>query len=1351
MRVAAPTFLLRIAVIVSLAIFCGLATTSGTAEAYKLPPDTSGELFTPDVSTDITMIRWAWYPAGSLTSWGIGEQAWVLQWTYQLSACCYTSWLDMTGCPPPPPDWWWPDMCSGSGGGATERPKNLTANAQLGVGSDVPGRLAWKPGCYQDRDLVTMGCYIRWYPVSDATKPPPGRWGRCVRSASGQLFGEEGHMRNPSGCLSDPVNTATGSYVTAESDISLPGIGLPFELTRTYNSSDPTEGQLGRGWTHSYAPKLTLNQSEAVLRAENGAVVHFYRRPGGGFEGEPGALSKLVTVAGGYELIRKDQVRYAFNSSGRLTSLRDRNGNDLTLEYAGDALTEIVDTAGREITFEHGSDAKLDRIVLPDGRDVEYAYTGALLTAVTDLAGKTTEYEYDTEGRLTKTISPEGRTKIENRYGTDGRVVEQIDGLGKSSTFSWNPTTMTATMTDARGKVWTDVYDPYFVLERRIDPLGNETEFEYDADLNSIAVTDPRGHTTTSAYDERGNLLTRTAPAPLSYIETFTYDSENNVLTATDGRGKTTDYDYDTAGNLVETTQPDPDGAGPASRPVTTYGREAGTGLLSSIEDARGKTTELAYDEDGNVTRVTTPLGFKTTMTYDGSGRMTKRVEPRGNVAGADPDDYRTAFSYTGVDQLLTVTDPLGHVTSREYDDDRNLVELTDAKNRVTAYEFDAANQLVQVTAPDLTSTTYDYDDAGNLIERTDAKNHTTNYSYDDANRLAKITSPLGKEWTYDHDAAGNVIEVVDANGKATPLDPSDGTTAFAYDELGRLTTVAYSDATPDVSYTYDANSNRTAMTDGAGTASYAYDALNRLTSVTRGADVFSYGYDAIGNVTSRTYPDSTAVSHGFDDDGRMETVTSGGETTTYGYDPAGNLVSTALPSGTGITSTRAYDAAGRIGELTNSRNTTVLSSFEYTLDEVGNPTEITTASGPRTFAYDELDRLNEVCYQASCPGASDPFIRWAYDDVGNRTSEERPSGTTSYSYDAADRLTQTTGLGGTVNFGYDENGNQTSAGAKSFTYNLAGRLSTATVAGTTTTYGYDGEGTRLQASSGGSATNYLWDANNRLPEVVLERDGAGTLLRRYVHGLAPISLTPGGSASPSYYTADVLGSIVAVHSNGGADQWAYDYEPFGAEKTTTQLDSGAPPNWFRFTGELLDSDAGLYHLRVRQYDPTLGRFTATDPLPPAKRSPFVSAYVYVGDRPTTLIDPSGLRAESDYCASMSCWVRGGAGIDTAWDTALQTIQTALYGTYYASYNALAYSNYMPLGLRAQLVGAEAVGLAGDAGIDLLRGNSIANDARDDSVLPNYISDRWDPPWLRTYLPGIGRDEFGNTKVDFRW
>jgi uncharacterized protein RhaS with RHS repeats len=117
-----------------------------------------------------------------------------------------------------------------------------------------------------------------------------------------------------------------------------------------------------------------------------------------------------------------------------------------------------------------------------------------------------------------------------------------------------------------------------------------------------------------------------------------------------------------------------------------------------------------------------------------------------------------------------------------------------------------------------------------------------------------------------------------------------------------------------------------------------------------------------------------------------------------------------------------------------------------------------------------------------------------------------------------------------------------------------------------TSGYGYDGDGNLVSATAGASTVGYLWDTNNELPELALERTGAGGLLRSYVRGLDTVALIEGGARF--YYHHDRLGSVTALTSASGASEWLYSYEPFGSPRATSQPDPLAPVNPLGFTGQ---------------------------------------------------------------------------------------------------------------------------------------------------------------------------------------
>ncbi len=88
-------------------------------------------------------------------------------------------------------------------------------------------------------------------------------------------------------------------------------------------------------------------------------------------------------------------------------------------------------------------------------------------------------------------------------------------------------------------------------------------------------------------------------------------------------------------------------------------------------------------------------------MGYDSAGRMTSRVDPRGNVLGANPALYTWQYTYNEFDELHTQTDPLSHVTTLNYYPDGSLQTKTDANGHATSYTYWPSNQLKTVTAPD--------------------------------------------------------------------------------------------------------------------------------------------------------------------------------------------------------------------------------------------------------------------------------------------------------------------------------------------------------------------------------------------------------------------------------------------------------------------------------------------------------------------------------------------------------------------------------------------------------------------------------------------------------------------------
>ena len=988
--------------------------------------------------------------------------------------------------------------------------------------------------------------------------------------------------------VAEPVSSGTGNYYYQHTDFSIPGRGKSLVFQRTYNTLDNYSGPLGANWTHTYNVALTQTQATVTIKWDDGHSEIFIPN-GSKYLPQLGVFSVLIKNGdGSFTLTKKDQTRYGFAVTGKLSGITDRNGNTTNLIYdiLGN-LIQVTDAGGRSLIFLYDSSTRIIQITDPAGRTQFFQYdSGNNLVGMIDPAGGNTTWTYDVNHRVLLITLPNGQTLLQNSYDGGGRVVSQTNGLGRTWTFAYGtPTPGDTTITDARGNKTVHTYDSLLRIVKITDSAGGVTSFGYDSNNNRASVTNQNGNTTSFAYDAQGNVTGITDP--IGSVVGFTYDSRNNLLTATNAKGKTTAFVYDDFSNLVSIKD--------ALGGTTAFAYNS-FGQMISKTDARGNVTGFTYDPSGNLTKIVNALGNVTTLSYDGIGRLTALTDPNGHVASA---------AYDSLSRLIKVSDPLGNQTQFAYDAVSNLVKVTDAKGNATSYAYDAINNLATVTDALQHVTQYAYDPNNNRMKFTNAKGNETSYTFDALNRLNSVTDPLGFVTAYQYDFMGNVIQTTDAKGQ---------TNKFSYDALNRLIGIAYADG-KTVAYTFDVNGNRTSMVDMHGTTTYAYDALDRLTAVTHpGGKLVGYAYDAVGNRSTLTYPDGKVTGYSYDSTNRLFHATDWlGRSTGYSYDPAGNLTRTAYPNGASIVF--SYDAANRLNKIVNAAALGApMVMLGYTLDPVGNRTGMNINGLPIAFGYDALNELTST--QLGLLKTS-----WTYDAVGNRLKEISPTGAINYTYDAADRLLQA----GTRLFTYDANGNETSATASLpgtpvvYQYDAANRLIAAS-GYKPSTFVYDGDGNRVAQSVGSGSYSYINDVMASLPVVLQEAGPDGPIT--YEYGLGLIE-----AFSPEFnffYHYDGLGSIIALTNAAGKPAAAYAYDPWG--NTLLDIpDNVDTKNKFRFSGEAFDPGTQLYYLRARYYDANTGRLLTKDTFAGLAEIPqTLNPYTYALNRPTVLTDRSG-------------------------------------------------------------------------------------------------------------------------------
>ena len=1077
----------------------------------------------------------------------------------------------------------------------------------------------------------------------------------------------------------EPIDLATGAYLYQNTDLSLGTGEFPFGLafSRSYNSgSRLVDGPLGLGWTHNYSLGTSVSSNPAqglgeispidaaaalaeiyvatdVLKgtktkerlviatlahrwfmdqlinnsvsvSQPGNTQQYSKLPDGTYNPPPGAADTLTRNADtSFTLSTKGGDVMNFDITGKLVTWADRNDNTVTFSYSGNQLQTIDNGLGRTLSLTYDG-VHLTQVADNAGRTVSYQYdaTGNL-TIAADAAGNETRFTYDVPGRLQSVFLPvaPAQPNVTNVYDGLGRVMiqsdarlnqsqyfiagsrsEEIDPLANSTVRYFDSAGRTTLNRDALGNEIASAYDGLGRLIMRTFPDGNSQQFTYDARHNLIALTafpkpgsvsapiasqftyeptfnqqetatDPLGRVTTFIYDDNGNLLQRDSPSVGGVVpQTFyTYNGRGQILQVTDAAGRVRTYAYAGTGDLLTLT------TDPAGLNLATHTDYDAVGNVAHVTDPLGRVTTFGYDALRRQTQLTAPAPFGYVMkyNYDPDGQLTSTDKQTNDPLAP----WQTSqFTYSPTGKELTQSTPLGRTTTQEFDAADRLSAVTDAADRTTQYQYDALGRLYrEINALGELRSEHLYASNGPEQSVKDANGNIVTYQSDDFDRLTKTIYPDGTFEELTYDAANNITQKRTRTGQLIN---------YTYDELNRLLTKTLPGRT--IQYTYDLIGNSVDVTDATGTTHHIYDNAGRLVSVTYpGSRTVSYQYDAAGNRTRLTYPDGYFVTYEYDSANRLTHVRANGAALLVQY---------------------TYDALSR-------RTSAVFGNSAFT-----------------TYVYDLDNNLTSLTHQFSDSAVT---FAYGYDDVRNRSSLSvsnddyvyKPTQALQKTY-ATNNLNEYSTVNGIVHT-YDAAGNLVSDGVNTCTYDAENRLGTVTNVSALVTNAYDGSGRRVTKAASGATTTYIYDGAH----VIMELDGAGQLLRRYVYADnldEPISLVT--TNTQYFYHFDVVGSVVALSGASGSVAEKYNYDEFGKPSQTS-----AVGNPYLFTGREYDPETGLYNYRARFYAPSLGRFLQVDPAGGTSGS---NAYAYVENNPLSAIDPLGESA-CKYLSRTSPWLFG--------------------------------------------------------------------------------------------------------------
>lgn len=532
--------------------------------------------------------------------------------------------------------------------------------------------------------------------------------------------------------------------------------------------------------------------------------------------------------------------------------------------------------------------------------------------------------------------------------------------------------------------------------------------------FGKIAVTDSlRNQTTVCTFDPYRFGVLQQAESPVQTVSN-TYNvsvaaDKTAVITLKNavqadklkGTSVTTSYLYDNYGQPVQAT--------------VDYGNG-----VKRVTDYRYRNTD---------TEARYQLGLlisQTDYSYQGNEYTSRSTTLTRNTAGL-VENTRSYYDGRLVSEESTPRDGNGWVQSR------TVEQYSSGRQLTTTYQYDDWGRVTQETGPTGLTMRRLYGDDGLLAASVDVRGDTTRYEYDAFGRLVKTTVPTGAV-TEVHRRWANLPDSCVTDDAPDP--PADALYIVRTTSYGIEKRVFVGIGKP--SHTLNVDSTITSYS-----VSY-HDALGREL---RTAGLRFDGswlkqdrqYDNRGRLWKESLPykaDEPSLwnTHSYDTYDRPTTIQyASGREDTWTY--SGLSVTSRVD---GATSTKTYDAAGRLAQATDGGGT-----ITYTYRPDGQWQSVNTAGAVTTFAYDEYGR------QVSITDPSAGVQQCGYDAAGNLGSQTDAEGRTiTFEYDEYNRLTWRETPEMATAYYYNVYGQPDSivsdnGTAHSFTYDAYGRVST--------------------------------------------------------------------------------------------------------------------------------------------------------------------------------------------------------------------------------------------------------------------------------------------------------------------
>ncbi|MCE7873765.1 hypothetical protein DYH09_25795, partial [bacterium CPR1] len=787
----------------------------------------------------------------------------------------------------------------------------LTYNAQEATTSNELGRVKW-------RHNYMMKLLISGSPATQIT----------FVSDSGRHY----HFKLDGSVWKLDQFDGSGNLNTYFDDFQLTADSTDWKLTffpeKTFYKFDSSgqliriEDQHGNAVTFTYSSGKLVTVTEAAQGVSSGRTITLAYSTSGGYDGS--FLTSVTDPKGNvisltYDTTDRDLeqiawgtgcvVKYVYNADHRITKRVEAKyiGQDpeLGYSYAYDSsgrLTSVTDPEDNQLTYSYTPDDNVDKELL-SGSSASDSKTMSQLgfkqTKLTDARGKVWKFRFDQAGSPWRILHPNNRWT--HTY-TDNNQVEIFRNDGYPNPVS----SFVGPQVNPKNRSFRRITDSYGSPLYECSPSGLVSQMTYDSDRHLTSVHQGQAHFGVQGlffpeFGREGYLLCAFNSTSSdvwkkpSYVSSITEPdsadfqraaaSQTNSLAdprslsaipavagslptglqrgygrwETKSTGSSAVFDFavnieSSAGtkefNLSIYTSSVDHGLY-ASYPML-YNNQFGRDLEIEVSDLNGTQTFRVYNNAPGVwvsfpVKGSSASPIQVTVRAKGETVTQSGRAVISAIAFDEKASRLTSYTYTN-GNLTAIKDRLGNTTTLSYNADGTLSSVTDPQSRVTSFSYeDAYKNLTRILDPGGGVTLMEHDLNGNVTRVIDPECHEQQMSYDEKNRILKVVDGLGNIQSFSYDDNGNLEEVVDA--------------------AGRVTTMLYSPANRLVEV-------RDPLHGAGAPTLLEYDESGLLTSVTdpRGEETL-LTYDEVGQLTDIEQPDTQKVNLGLDIWGRVVAV----------------------------------------------------------------------------------------------------------------------------------------------------------------------------------------------------------------------------------------------------------------------------------------------------------------------------------------------------------------------------------------------------------------------------------------------------------------------------------------------